>query len=183
MIKRLLYLLIVIFTFISCSDQTSDEDIAIKLKKYVVVWQTRGCIDTMKQQVLSKQITDSTFTIRYKQFIERDSSWFTSGSRFRIDSIGASVPNIDGNIDYRLLDKKRVRIKDTAYIVYKNICDNAATDNNHIVFFTEKYGELVIYVYPWGNHVRLVDYGNRSDNENIFYLCEVILRDCDFFNS
>lgn len=41
----------------------------------------------------------------------------------------------------------------------------------------------MIYVYPWGNHVRLVDYGNRSDNEDIFYLCEVILRDCDFFNS
>lgn len=143
--------------------------------EYIFVWRNRGDIDTIHMNILSQQITDSFYTIRYR--VRSNQSDSTYDQEFKLPNKIDSTSDTSTHLVYEQVvpfDGKEYRILKFQYD------EPNSEDEESSYFYSPEFG---IILFKWGTHAnsqRLTHTGDPQQDRIVFFLTETIENDSNF---
>ncbi|MEO9485464.1 MAG: hypothetical protein ABJG47_18535 [Ekhidna sp.] len=165
-------------TLVLASCQNSDnEQSNTNEHKYLTVFRKGNQTDTLTKKLARLTFIDSVYNLTYTEELDSQS--------YELPIAG--VTQTTAELGFKLIDKKSIYYEGdepTNYLVYKFLFDDPnADDEEMLVFFSPEFGILIEKAAWWGNYGKLVDTGNPSDKDELFFLTEMIMFDSDFFHN
>lgn len=146
-------------------------------QSYLLIKRGGHEIDTVSKKLLSSEMVDSIYELKYS--IKGENGEFTKIENYKFpiteDSKNKRVDNLT------LLDTKKISYKNKEYRVYKFLRDGVP-DAETLFFFEPTFGILITKSAWWGNYDRALGLGSEKNNPTVYYLCEMIISDEDFFH-
>ncbi len=153
--------------------------------KYLMIKRNGSTIDTTYRIMTEIKLTDSVYNLAYQYMSKSD----TVNENFTLTINNTSTNLNDEEKDYlnddlSLIAQKEVKYQDKTYTVYKYYFDLEEVDDEQMLyFFVPEFGVIINKSAWWGNYDRLIDNGRSEDGGAIFFICEMILYDSEFYKN
>ena len=176
--SKLLVILIIIL--LGCQEKDAlnmDAEQAPKMK-YLNI-KRGGYIDTTYRILTKNKLIDSVYNLTYQYINESDTI-----SEYFSFPLYVDKGEDDSKDKFTLIGQKEIKYLEKSYAVYKYYIDlENADDLQMLYFFVPEFGVIINKSAWWGNYDRLIDNGKNEDADAIFFICEMILYDSEFYKN